>query len=249
MAPCSSDIIWENFNKVNPFRGCTRILLNIFLFFLTCVLLNPNMIFAMVEPFIQLEMKEAGTWKLMALQSIQPFIIFMFNYIFIPTLVDYISYFEEIENKSVRHQNNLFKQFFFIMINSVFIPITQSKNIETFFKYFFNEKYQSFSMQLSENFLRSSEFFLRYIIQLTFLTNIMQILDIPHYLYMGLKKMLNKTYYTNEQVEDDYYFDIGYSYAFVVSVFIIVLIFSASAPIIPFFGFLFFMFKVTHKYI
>lgn len=101
-----------------------------------------------------------------------------------------------------------------------------------------------FALELSANFLKSSEFFLRYLIQLTFLTNIVQILDIPHYLYMGMKRFFSKEFYEDE-VEDDWYFDIAYHYAFAISVFIIVLVFSASVPFIPLFGFLFFTFKVS----
>jgi len=59
----------------------------------------------------------------------------LFNFIFIPTLVDWTSHYEELENKSTRHRNNLFKQFFFMMINTVFIPITQTATISSFLVY------------------------------------------------------------------------------------------------------------------
>ena len=80
---------------------------------------------------------------------------------------------------------------------------------------------------------------------MTFLTNIVQILDIPHYLYMQVKKCCrkNKKYY-DEELVDDWYFDLGYHYAYSIVIFTIVFIFSASAPLIPVFGFLFFTFKV-----
>lgn len=60
---------------------------------------------------------------------------------------------------------------------------------------------------------------------------------------MGMKRLLQRREYL-EDVEDDWFFDLGYHYAFAISVFIIVFIFSASVPLIPFFGFLFFFFKV-----
>jgi hypothetical protein len=53
--------------------------------------------------------------------------------------------------------------------------------------------------------------------------------------------------YGNEEIkiEDDWYFDLGYHFAFAITVFTIVFIFSTSAPLIPVFGFLFFTFKVS----
>lgn len=62
----------------------------------------------------------------------KPALIILFNYIFIPTLVDYFSYYEGYELKSRRHKANLLKQFIIIMIASVFIPISGN---ETFVEY------------------------------------------------------------------------------------------------------------------
>jgi len=44
-------------------------------------------------------------------------------------------------------------------------------------------------------------------------------------------------------VVDDWYFDLGYHFAFSITVFTVVIIFSAAAPLIPIFGFLFFAIK------
>ena len=57
-----------------------------------------------------------------------------------------------------------------------------------------------------------------------------------------MKRFLTKKYYQTD-IEDDWYFDIGYNYAFVLTVFIVIFVFSASVPLIPLFGFLFFFFK------
>jgi hypothetical protein len=48
----------------------------------------------------------------------------MFNYIIIPSLVDFFSYYEGYERKSDRHRKNLFKQFIILVFASVFIPIS-----------------------------------------------------------------------------------------------------------------------------
>ncbi len=76
------------------------------------------------------------------------------------------------------------------------------------------------------------------------MTNIIQILDLPHYFYMMLKKFLMRSKaYLEDEVEDDYYFDLGYHFAFSITIFTLIFIFSAAVPLIPCFGFLFFGFK------
>jgi flagellar biosynthesis protein FlhB len=64
-----------------------------------------------------------------------PMILFLFNYVFIPTLVDTVSYYEEYETKSDRHKANLFRYFFFIIINTVFLPISGLTTISAFLNY------------------------------------------------------------------------------------------------------------------
>jgi hypothetical protein len=70
------------------------------------------------------------------------------------------------------------------------------------------------------------------------------ILDIPHHAYLFWKRhtsVFSKLY----EIEDDWYFDLGYQYAFSLSIFIIALIYSATVPLIPFIATLFFGIKVS----
>jgi Calcium-dependent channel, 7TM region, putative phosphate len=176
--------------------------------------------------------------------ALTPLVLFAFNYVFIPTLVDFISYYEEYETKSMRHKNNLYKQWFFMLINMIFLPMLNITTIQNFFSYLTTQELETFQVQLATRSLITSEFYLKYLIQMTFLTNIIQILDIPHYIYMSVKRCFSKKKYYEEELIDDWYFDLGYHYAYAIVIFTLVFIFSASAPLIPVFGFLFFTFKV-----
>lgn len=131
-----------------------------------------------------------------------------------------------------------------MMINTVFIPITQTATISSFLYYVTEKDIDDFQIEMSEKFLKTSEFFLKYIIQCTFMTNIVQVLDIPHYLYIRMKKLfMSSNIYEEEEVEDDWYFDLGYHFAFSITIFTVIFLFSAAVPLIPLFGFLFFTFK------
>lgn len=54
---------------------------------------------------------------------------------------------------------------------------------------------------------------------------------------------MNRQKIITEDLEDDWYFDLGYHFAFSLTIFTIIFIFSAAVPLISFFGFLFFAFK------
>ena len=77
------------------------------------------------------------------------------------------------------------------------------------------------------------------------MSNMVTMLDIPHHLYMWLKIKMSpfKNLY---EVEDDWYFDIGYAYAISLSIYIIGLIYSSTVPLIPIFTSLFFFIKVSY---
>ena len=98
--------------------------------------------------------------------SLTPLFLFLFNYVFIPTVVDNISYLEEYETKSKRHQRNLAKQFFFIILNTLFLPVTGLVSIRKFFFYVSDEEQiDRFALNVfSENILNYSDLFLRYLI-------------------------------------------------------------------------------------
>ncbi|CDW87165.1 integral membrane protein [Stylonychia lemnae] len=245
-APCPSDIFWDKFNKKSSLRIFKIIMINLMIFLFTVVLISPISILNSLEPYIYSMQNEQNVnsfiGTLIAL-SISPIILFIFNQVFIPNLVDLSTYYEEIENKSQRHRSNLFKQLVFLLLNTVFMPITQTTTIESFLVHVIKEDISDIQLELSSKFLKTSEFFLRYIIQCTFMNNIFQLLDAPHQLYLLFVRCCkkNRPYLKqNGRLEDNWYFDISYHFAFSITVFIIIMIFSASVPLIPLFGFFYF---------
>jgi len=169
------------------------------------------------------------------------------NYIFIPTIVEMLSHHEGYKLKSRRHKMNLLKQFLIITIASIFIPVTTNDGqISSFINYMAENDIGKFQMEMATNFMGMSDYFLKYLIQCTFLSNIIAFLDIPHKLYMFFKNRFSKY---DEDIPDDWYFDLGYQYAFSISVFLMTLIFVASAPHLSIFGCLFFVMKyLVDKY-
>jgi hypothetical protein len=67
--------------------------------------------------------------------SLTPLILFLFNYVFIPTLVSIIASYEEYETKSERHRSIFLKLFIYMSINLIFLPITGITTIRSFITY------------------------------------------------------------------------------------------------------------------
>ena len=84
-------------------------------------------------------------------------------------------------------------------------------------------------------------------IQLTFISNGIQLLDIPHYFIRSIKKCIHNRKSRNRILKkpfvDDYAFDLGYHHSYSLVIFTIGLIFCPIVPLITVFSTLFFMFK------
>mmetsp|Transcript_20637 Transcript_20637/g.19625 ORF Transcript_20637/g.19625 Transcript_20637/m.19625 type:complete len:160 (+) Transcript_20637:336-815(+) len=99
-APCPSDIMWENLNKKNIVKYIQVLILNIFLFVCTVMLVTPLTIVDKLGPLITDMEDEQGLLASSIAGAITPLIIYIFNWIFIPNFVNCISYYEEHETKS-----------------------------------------------------------------------------------------------------------------------------------------------------
>jgi hypothetical protein len=99
-------------------------------------------------------------------------------------------------------------------------------------------------MDISEGFIRNSYFFLRYAIQVTFISNGIQLLALPQFFVKKMRVLLASSDYEKFYASMiKKYFDYGYNYSFSITVFMLILCFSTTIPLITPFGALFFYIK------
>lgn len=139
------------------------------------------------------------------------------------------------------------KNHVFMMLNSLFLPLMELSTIKNLLDYVLDLDVKDLPTAFSKNLIKSYYFFLRYIIQLTFISNGVWLLDIPHLIVKLIKKIFhyfkNKKALVKKDFIDDYAFDLGYHQSYVIVIFTIVLVFSPVVPLISVFGFIFFLFK------
>ncbi len=97
---------------------------------------------------------------------------------------------------------------------------------------------------MSQPFIENCYFFMRYIVQVTFLSNSIQLLALPQYFVKKFRVLIASTDYEKFYASMiKKYFDYGFNYSFSITVFVLTLCFSTTIPLIAPFGCLFFYIK------
>lgn len=162
----------------------------------------------------------------------------VFNYTFIPFCINKTSEFSDYERKSDKHMSNMKWYYFFLLINSLIIPITGINSIKEVAQSAVDQS-KDFNSIISDKLSLCSNFFINYIASQTFLGQSMQILDIGHTMYFLVVKLWMNGHFTcktmtkEQQMErtlsawkDDWYFDIGSNIACDGIIYLTVLLFS-----------------------
>lgn len=146
----------------------------------------------------------------------------LFNYQFIPFLINQTTNYTNFELKSDRHILNLKKYYAFFFLVTIALPITGVISIGGIVEK--ATKSPEVVMQIAQkNMLSTSTFFIRYVMTCTFMSSCIVILDIGHQLYRLLfLGGISKGFRTQEEIEEDsltqklsaykdfWFFDIGY---------------------------------------
>jgi hypothetical protein len=173
-----------------------------------------------------------------------PLIVVIMNSGIIPVIVGYIAVAEMHYKRSYREKSIFVKNVVFMVINCFFIP---TFGVLSWFKLKECIRYllvTHWDMDISEGFIRNSYFFLRYAIQVTFISNGIQLLALPQFFVKKMRVLLASSDYEKFYASMiKKYFDYGYNYSFSITVFFLIICFSTTIPLITPFGALFFFIK------
>jgi len=101
---------------------------------------------------------------------------------------------------------------------------------------------------ISKDMGTMGSFFMRYMMQVAFLLNMIYLFDIPHFFVKNCRYLLYRYRHRRdhprirelEPFKDTWYFDLGYFQAYTLTLFFLGLLFSTVIPLILVFTFLFF---------
>ena len=94
---------------------------------------------------------------------------------------------------------------------------------------------------ISQNLGSMAAFFATYILQITFLSNCIQLLDIPHLFMRTMMALFRNLLYEN--LQDSWFFSLGYYQAYTLTVSFLCLLVIVPMPIVSSFAALFFSFR------
>ena len=245
-APTPSDILWDNIKYSKKWRTIRMFVFTLTLFIICLIIITPNYIFQELSPLItnmSSQIKDEMTSSLIKEYS-YPLIVVIMNSGIIPVIVGYIAVAELHYKRSYREKSIFVKNVVFMVINCFFIPtfgVLSWSKIKECIKYLLVTHWD---MDISEGFIRNSYFFLRYAIQVTFISNGIQLLALPQFFVKKMRVLLANSEYAKFYASMiKKYFDYGYNYSFSITVFMLIICFSTTIPLITPFGALFFYIK------
>ena len=245
-APTPSDILWDNIKYSKKWRTIRMVVFTVALFIVCLIIITPNYIFQELSPLItnvSSQIKDEMTSSLIKEYS-YPLIVVIMNSGVIPFIVGYIAVAELHYKRSYREKSIFVKNVVFMVINCFFIPtfgVLSWSKLKECIRYLLVTHWD---MDISEGFIRNSYFFLRYAIQVTFISNGIQLLALPQFFVKKMRVLLASSDYEKFYASMiKKYFDYGYNYSFSITVFMLIICFSTTIPLITPFGALFFYIK------
>ena len=130
-----TDIIWEDVYKNSVFSTLKTFFLCVLLLLVSVVLITPIVLINMSSEFISsmsLDVKWLGLDKTTSTTYLTTAVTMFMNVILIPFFIDIMVMIEDHETKSNRQIAILNRNFFFMMLNALLLPLTGLTTIKAF---------------------------------------------------------------------------------------------------------------------
>lgn len=174
---CSSpsDIIWRNLNKNYKTRYLRKALIYFAVLVVSFIWITPLTIFDKLD-YIRIAEEDASLFSLVIESYVSPLLLYFIGSLFIPWVIRKISEYENPELKSKKESRIMNKNYIFIFLNCTVVPLVNLTMLQTFI---INKNIDYDG--LLERVSHSTEFLLRFLIQITFISCTIQLLASPYF--------------------------------------------------------------------
>lgn len=180
--PPASDIVWDNFSYSDRHvKTLLRTLTWMILIIISIVLITPLTILDNLNPLLTIVDSYLGEYQIVSSYFqffVTPFCLYIFNYILIPFLIDFLITFERRSRKSHKAKTKFRKNFFFFVLNQIFLPLAGFKTIYSFLQFLTSFDLSDWPEVLAGKINPNGGFFLRYLIQVSLISNTFQLLSL-----------------------------------------------------------------------
>ena len=183
-----------------------------------------------------------SVWAILAENS-SPLVIALVNIGIVPCFVDLVAYMVNNETKSGVQYDILWMNLVFMMLNMILLPLTGLVSYEELLVFIREENFEFDAVinAVARNMGNMASFFSVYLMQVTFLSNLIQLYDVPHLMYKSLFRIVS--YIQQKHFEDDFFFQLGYYQGYTSTIMMMCLTFSVTMPIVTVFAVVFFFMR------
>jgi len=115
------------------------------------------------------------------------------NVVIIPFFVDVAAALMDNETKSSMQKKIMYMNLILMHINMIILPLAGLITYEEIISYVKTSQKDKLVIEISENVGNMAAFIATYLMQVAFITNFIQMLDVPHFLWKGFFTFLNWT--------------------------------------------------------
>lgn len=236
-----NDIIWSELNYDQAKGQVVNIFSFLGLFIVSLVVITPMSLYSVVDPVarrISTDIDTVSSQSSSALRNAaSPLSLALCNSWLIPCLVDWVASMTYNDSKSQLQIKIFHMNLLFMTLNMILLPLTGLISIQDFIDYSISNEL-NFVNDLGLRMGQMAAFFTIYLIQVTFLFNLGQVLSTSHLISSLLWDRFIK-FLKGIQFKDEYPFDLGYWLSLSSTICLMSLVFSVTMPILTGVGFCF----------
>ncbi|XP_072559809.1 CSC1-like protein 2 isoform X1 [Paramormyrops kingsleyae] len=244
-APDPQNVRWENLSLGGVSWWVRCFIINCILFLLLFFLTTPAIIISTMDKFNVTKPVEYLNNPIIT-QFFPTLLLWAFSAL-LPTIVYYSAFFEAHWTRSGENRTTMHKCYTFLIFMVLLLPSLGLSSLDVFFRWLFDKKILvDAPIRFECVFLPDNgAFFVNYVIASAFIGNAMDLLRIPGLLMYMIRLCLARSAAERRNVKrhQAYEFQFGAAYAWMMSVFTVVMTYSITCPIIVPFGLMYMLLK------
>lgn len=226
-APHSDDIEWDNLHISKDYHIIRIIIINLLIFIVLFFFTTPMAIFSITNLFSANLFKSTIIGNLIESFISSFFVVFLM--FIIPHIIFFTTEFEGYQTKSYKNAAGLYKVYFYQLFALLILPILSSISLKSLFSLHFHQLIDIFR---SERLFSNEIFFVKIVLQATFLANICDLWRGYELIMQYVRKLRATTLNELREAEVVPPFIFGFEYQYFIVIFTITIFYSTTVPII-----------------
>uniref|UniRef100_A0A3Q3X3S4 Uncharacterized protein n=1 Tax=Mola mola TaxID=94237 RepID=A0A3Q3X3S4_MOLML len=250
-APDPQNIYWEHLSMGSFFWWMRCFIINVVLFLILFFLTTPAIIMSTMDKYDVTDPVKKLNYPIIA--QVFPTLLLSTFSVLLPTIVFYSAFLERHWTRSGENRTTMHKCYIFLIFMVLVLPSLGLGSLDIFFRWLFQTSYLEDEIVRFEcaSLPDSGAFYVNYVIAAAFIGNAMDLLRIPRLLVYMIHLCLARSAAERKIVKQQHAceFQFGVAYAWMMSVFTVVMTYSITCPIIVFFGLMYMVVKhLTDRY-